>query len=171
MKKTMYGLALTATAASLLIINISLFASVTDDRIELSAKRSYVFKTHLKGDDIKIQFKDGVVTLSGSVSGESHKSLARETVAGLPGVVSVDNKQEVKGEIPAVNTDEWLIIKVKSTLWFHRNVNAAGTEVLAKSGIFTLRGEAASAAEKDLASKLVSDVYGVKRVFNTMIVE
>ena len=71
-----------------------------DDRIESSAKKSYVFKTYLKGDDIKIQSKDGAVILTGT-SQESHKSLAQETVAGLPGVKSVDNRLEVKGEPPA----------------------------------------------------------------------
>ena len=131
MKKSLYCLAL-VTVASLFLINVNLFASETDDRIESSAKQSYVFKTYLKGDDIKIQSKDGVVTLTGTVSEESHKSLARETVASLPGVKSVDNKLEVKGEVPAVHSDAWLITKVKSTLLFHRNVNATETEVFGK---------------------------------------
>ena len=143
---------------------------MTDDRIESSAKQSYVFKTYLKGDDIKIQSKDGVVTLTGTVSEESHKSLARETVASLPGVKSVDNKLEVKGEVPAAYTDAWLITKVKSTLLFHRNVNATGTEVFAKDGTVTLRGEATSAAQKDLTTEYAKDVEGVKNVKNEMTV-
>ena len=65
-----------------------------------SARKSYVFKTYLEEDDIKIQSKDGVVTLTGSVQEESHKSLARETVAELPGVKKVDNQLEVKGDSP-----------------------------------------------------------------------
>ncbi len=170
MKKTMYGLAIIATAATLFFINVSLFASVTDDRIELSAKQSYVFKTYLKGQDIKIRSKDGVVALTGIVSGESDKSLAGETVASLPGVVAVVNKLEVKGETPAVNTDAWLIAKVKSTLWLHRNMSGAETEVLAKDGIITLRGEAASEAQKDLSTEYAKDVEGVKSVDNEMTV-
>ncbi len=112
------------------------------DRIESSAKQSYVFKTYLKGDDIKIQSKDGAVTLTGIVSEESHKSLAQETVAGLPGVKSVDNRLEVKGDRPAKNSDAWLMTKVKTTLLFHRSVSACTTEVNVKDGIVTLRGEA-----------------------------
>ncbi len=73
-------------AVALLAISMPVYASKMDDRIESSAKKSYVFKTYLKGDDIKIQSKDGVVTLTGSVSEESHKSLAQETVADLPGI-------------------------------------------------------------------------------------
>ena len=95
-----------------------------DDLIESSAKKSYVFKTYLKDDDIKIQSRDGAVTLTGTVSEESHKSLAQDTVAGLPGVKTVDNRLEVKGERPAENSDAWLITKVKTTLLFHRSVSA-----------------------------------------------
>jgi len=168
MKKTMYRAALIIIVASLFFINVHLFASETDDRIESTAKQSYVFKTYLKGDDIKIQSKDGVATLTGTVSEESHKTLAKETVASLPGVVSVDNKLEIKGEVPAERSDAWLITKVKSTLLFHRNVNATGTEVLAKDGTITLRGEATSKAQKDLTTEYAKDVEGVKDVKNEM---
>ena len=171
MKKTMYCLALaTVTMAASFLINVSLFASETDDRIESSAKSSYVFKSYLKGDDITIQSKDGVVALTGTVSEESHKSLARETVASLPGVKSVDNNLELKGEVPAVNSDAWLITKVKSTLLFHRSVSATETEVLAKEGIVTLRGKATSGAQKNLATEYARDVEGVKSVKNEMTV-
>ena len=141
-----------------------------DDRIESSAKKSYVFKTYLKGDDIKIQSTDGVVTLTGTVSEDAHKSLARETVANLPGVKSVDNQLKEKGDAPAANSDDWLIIKVKTTLFFHRNVNATKTEVFAKEGTVTLRGEAASAAQRDLTTEYAMDVEGVKKVINEMTV-
>lgn len=170
MKKTTYRLALMVTVASVFLTSVPLFASETDDRIESSAKQSYVFKTYLKGDDIKVQAKDGVATLTGTVSGEAHKLLAQETVASLPGVKGVDNKLEEKGEVPAVYTDAWLIAKVKSTLLFHRNLSATGTEVLAENGVVTLRGEATSEAQKDLATEYAKDVEGAKTVKNEMTV-
>jgi hyperosmotically inducible periplasmic protein len=145
-------------------------SSKTDNRIEASAKKSYVFQTYLKGDDIKIQSKDGVVTLSGSVLEESHKSLARDTVAELPGVKKVDNQLEVKGEGSAANSDIWLAMKVKTTLLFHRNVNAVKAEVSVKDAIVTLRGDAASEAQKDLTTEYAKDVTGVKDVKNEMTV-
>jgi osmotically-inducible protein OsmY len=145
-------------------------SSKMDNRIEASAKESYVFKTYLKGDAIKIQSKDGVVTLTGSVTEESHKSLARETVAELPGVKKVDNQLEVKGDSPTVNSDLWLVTKVKSTLLFHRNVNGLKTEVSVKDGVVTLRGDATSNAQKDLTTEYAKDVEGVKDVKNEMTV-
>ena len=145
-------------------------SSKTDTRIESSARKSYVFKTYLKGDDIKIQSKDGVVTLTGSVQEESHKSLARETVAELPGVKKVDNQLEVKGESSAAHSDPWLGTKVKTTLLFHRNVNAVKTGVSVKNGVVTLRGDAASEAQKELTTEYAKDVEGVKDVKNEMTV-
>jgi hyperosmotically inducible protein len=170
MKKMTYFLVLITTVAALVAFNASVFASKTDDRIESSAKKSYVFKTYLKDDDIKIRSKDGVVSLTGTVSEESKKSLAGETVASLPGVKSVDNKLESDGEVPAASSDTWLITKVKSTLLFHRNVSAIETEVSSKNGTVTLRGKADNAAQRDLASEYARDVEGVKNVNNEMTV-
>jgi hyperosmotically inducible protein len=168
--KARYSISLMVLAIALLAISIPVHASKTDDRIESSARKSYVFKTFLKADDIKIQSKDGVVTLTGSVSEESHKSLAGETIAGLPGVKTVDNKLEVKGERPAENSDTWLMMKVKTTLLFHRSVSGSKTEVNVKDGIVTLQGEATSQAQKDLTTEYAKDIDGVKEVKNEMVV-
>ncbi len=86
--KAKYSIALMLAAVVLLALSMPVQASKTDDQIVSSAKNSYVFKTYLKNDDIKIQSKNGAVTLTGTVSEESHKTLARETVAGLSGVKS-----------------------------------------------------------------------------------
>ena len=168
--KTMYRIVVMMVAVvALLMTSVPVHASKMDSSIESSAKQSYVFKTYLKADDIKIQSMDGVVTLTGTVSEESHKSLAQETVAGLPDVKSVDNRLEVKGERPAENSDAWLMMKVKTMLLFHRNVSAM-TEVNTKDGIVTLRGEATSQAQKDLTTEYAKDVEGVKDVKNEMTV-
>jgi hyperosmotically inducible periplasmic protein len=84
MRKTTYRKELLETMASLFSLNPPLFAPSTD--IESFARRSYVFTTYLQGDDIAIQYIDGVATLIGTVFDESHKLLARETLASLPGV-------------------------------------------------------------------------------------
>jgi osmotically-inducible protein OsmY len=154
---------------ALLMTSVPVHASKMDDGIKSSAKKSYVFKTYLKGDDIKIQSKDGAVTLTGTVSEESHKSLAQETVAGLPGVKSVDNRLEVKGTPPAKNSDAWITAKVKTMLLFHRNVSAM-TEVNTTGGIVTLQGKATSQAQKDLTTEYAKDVDGVKDVKNEMTI-
>ncbi|OGU14674.1 MAG: transport-associated protein [Geobacteraceae bacterium GWC2_53_11] len=169
--KAKTSLSILATAAALLTLSVPVLASQqTDSRIESSANETYVFKTYLKTDDIKIHAKDGAVILTGTVAESYHKSLAQETVAGLPGVTSVDNRLETKAPSSTANSDAWLRDKVKLTLSFHRSVSALATEVVVKDGVVTLRGIAESDAQKELTSEYTKDVEGVKNVVNEIIV-
>jgi len=168
--KALHSITLMMAAVALLAFSAPVHASKMDSRIELSAKQSYVFKTYLQADDIKIQSKDGAVTLTGIVAENFHKSLAQETVADLPGVTSVDNRLEVKGAAPTANSDAWLRDKVKVALLFHRSVRARTTEVDVKDGIVTLRGEAYSQSQKELTTEYARDVEGIKDVKNEMTV-
>lgn len=156
-------------ALAMLALSTPVFAANMDIRIEQSARQTHVFKTYLQGEDIKIKAKDGAVTLTGIVSDDYHKILARETVAGLPGVTTVDNRLEIKGAAPTANSDVWLREKVKVTLLFHRSVSTK-TEVDVKDGVVTLRGVADSQAQKELTADYARDVEGVKGVTNTMVV-
>jgi hypothetical protein len=53
--KRIHPLALLAATGAMLVTTTSLCASETDDRIESSTKKSYVFKTYLKDDSIKTE--------------------------------------------------------------------------------------------------------------------
>lgn len=169
--KAISRVALLAAVSALLVTSVPVCASAneTDDRIESSAQTTYVFKKYLKDDAIKVTSKDGVVTLTGTVSEGHHKSMAQDTVENLPGVKSVDNKLEVKGAAVSGSSDEMITTRVKAALLFHRNVSSL-TEVTTKDGIVVLAGEAKSQAEKDLTTEHVKDVEGVKDVENKMVV-
>jgi len=165
--KTLYFA--TATVA-VFAIAAPLRASESDDKIEASFKATYVSQTYLKEDAVKIDSKDGVVTLTGTVSEESHKGLAQETAASLPGVSSVENKLATKAEVAAESKDTWIGRKVKLTLLFHRYVNASKTVIEVKDCVVTLKGEAASTAQKELTTEYANDIEGVKEVKNEMTV-
>ncbi|MBK8162913.1 MAG: BON domain-containing protein [Gammaproteobacteria bacterium] len=167
--KYQYSGSFLAGAIAMLVMSMPVLASKTDEKIESTVRSSYVFKTYLKSDDIKVESRDGIVTLTGTVIDASHKSLAQETVAGQPDVKRVDNKLTVKGDQPAENSDAWLVAKVKTTLLFHRNVSTL-TEVSINNGAVTLRGDAGSQAEKDLTTEYAKDIDGVKSVNNEMTV-
>lgn len=152
-----------------LFAHATLHASEMDAQIEAAAKNSYVFKNFLQDDAIKTASKEGVVTLTGIVHDDSHKQLAQDTVAGLPGVKSVTNQIEVK-ESPPASSDTWLYLKVKSALAFHRSVSSYNTQVELKQGVVTLTGDAASQAQKELTTEYAQDVEGVKEVKNQMTV-
>ena len=157
-------------AGALFIAPLVLTASETDDRIESAARKSYVFKTYLSGDSIHTESREGVVTLTGTVAVIEHRTLAEDTVEGLPGVLRVDNQLKLKGEAPPEHSDTWLALRVKSALLFHRHVSATGTEVLVTDGIVTLRGEVSNLAQKDLTGEYAKDVEGVRDVKNELTV-
>ncbi len=144
-------------------------ANEMDLRIESAAQKSYVFKKYLKDDDINVVSENGAVILKGTVADESHKQLAQETVANLPGVKSVDDQLKVKGGTTDENPDAWITMKVKAALLFHRNVSAM-TEVTTRNGIVMLHGKAENEAQKDLTTAYVKDIAGVKGVNNEMTV-
>ena len=168
MKKAVYSISLIVAAMALLILSFPVQASQVDESIVSTARNTYVFRTFLQDDDIKIVSSDGNVTLTGVVADNFNKSLAQETLAGISGVKNVDNKLGVKGESPTANSDAWLRNKVKATLLFHRSVNGLKIEVNVKDGIVNLRGGAESLAQKELAAEYARDVEGVKGVNNEM---
>ena len=61
-------------------------------------------------------------------------------------------------------------MKVKSALLFHRNVSGTATDVFVKDGVVSLRGEASSLAEKELATEYAKDIDNVKEVKNEMTI-
>ncbi len=159
-----------ATFATLLAGSTPCYATEMDDQIETSAGNLYVFKTFLKGDDVKIQSENGVVTLTGTVSNKPRKVLAEETMASMVGVSSVKNELKIEGEDAVEKADFWLASNVKSVLLVHRSVSGIATEVTAEKGVVTLRGEADNEAQKQLATQYAKDVDGVDEVNNEMTV-
>ena len=165
-----YSLALVAAVAALVGSSTPVRASETDDRIESSFTKSFVYKTYLKDEHIKISSKDGAVTLTGDVYNETHKPMAQNTAEALPGVTSVDNRIAVVGDQSAENSDTWISVKVKSALLYRRNVSGTKTEMYVKDGVVTLKGEAANQAQKDLTTEYAKDIVGVTGVKNEMTV-
>ena len=172
---TKYPLLLVMAAGILAFIAVLVFtggavrASERDDRIESSFKKTCVYNTYLKDEDIKISCKDGAVTLSGAVADETHKPMAQGVAGALPGVTSVDNRIIVKDERPPKTSDTWISVRVKAELLYRRNVSATRTKVYVKDGVVTLKGVAASQAQKDLTAEYTKKIDGVKGVRNEII--
>jgi hyperosmotically inducible periplasmic protein len=136
--------------------------------------------------ETEVSAKDGIVTLRGEATSQLQKDLVNEYAKDVEGVKYVKNEMTVitdetkpgkktMGEkMDSMNEaidDASITAQVKMTLLYHRSTSALNTTVETKEGVVELGGKARSAAEKDLSTKFVSDVYGVKRVVNTMIVE
>jgi len=158
-------------AALLLAASCPLLATAeTDERIVAAARASYNFNTYLKDDKVTIASKHGAVTLTGKVQDEFHRELAEATLAGLPGVKSVNNQLSLAGEPAAADPDARLRARAQTALLFHRRLSTAHAVVQVDHGVLTLRGEAEDQAQKDLAGEYLKGLEGVVRVDNDMTV-
>ena len=169
-RKAMYPLAFAVAVAAVFVISMPVRATDADDGITSAFQKSYVYKTYLKDDSVKAEAKDGVVTLTGTVADESHKTLAQETASNLSGVSHVNNQLTIKTPVSVEFSDAWVGGKVRLALLFHRSVNVVKTAIDVKDGIVTLKGEASSIAQKELTGEYAKDVAGVKGVKNEMTV-
>jgi hyperosmotically inducible protein len=158
-------------AVALLMVAGCLSAAVMDKTIEANIKASYVFRSYLKGDDVKVLTKDGVVTLTGTVKNENHMIMAVDTVADMKGVKSVENKLEVAGGIPVKHSDAWIHMRLETMLKMHRDLESEMTAIEVKDGNVVLQGVAYNEAQKALIGLLVKEGEGVKEVDNQMTLE
>jgi len=66
--------------------------------------------------------------------------------------------------------DASITAQVKMALVLHRSTSAINTTVTTKHGAVTVHGKARNSAEKDLVTKLIKDINGVKSVRNRMTI-
>jgi osmotically-inducible protein OsmY len=116
--------------------------------------------------------------LRGEATSQAQKDLTTEYAKDVEGVKDVKNEMTVaKTSVKPDKTvgekvdDASITAQVKMTLLFHRSTSALNTKVKTENGVVTLRGKAKNAAEKELATKFVNDVKGVKSVKNRMTIE
>jgi hyperosmotically inducible protein len=159
---------LTLLLAASLPATLALADHDTDNRIEVTAKGSYNFHVVLQ-DKVKADADNGIVTLKGTVEDKDQKSLAEDTVSGLPGVVRVDNQITVEGGQPE-HSDGWIAFKVRGLLLVRANVSATNTHVDVQGGVVTLTGTADTVAQKELTEEYAKEVDGVKSVTDNISV-
>jgi osmotically-inducible protein OsmY len=131
----------------------------------------------------EVSVKDAIVTLRGDAASEAQKELTTEYAKDVEGVKDVNNEMTVSGASAKKHEtekkhetvgekidDASITAQVKMTLLYHRSTSAVSTKVKTRNGAVTVSGNARNTAEKDLVTKLASDVNGVKTVKNRMTV-
>ncbi|MDA3971991.1 MAG: BON domain-containing protein [Desulfobulbaceae bacterium] len=160
-------------------------AENSDGWIGMKVKTSLLFHRNVSAMT-EVTAKDGIVTLQGEATSQAQKDLTTEMVKDVAGVQGVKNEMTVAKtpdqpvaetmgkKIDAVGDsvdDASTTALVKMTLLYHRSTSGLRTTVETNKGVVMLSGTAKNAAEKDLVSKYVQDVHGVKSVVNNITVE
>lgn len=125
-----------------------------------------------------VYVKEGIVTLQGKAETQAQRSLTGEYARNVEGVKDVINQMTV-AEAPASQPptlgqtidDATITAQAKTALLTNRSTSALNANVDTENGIVTITGVANNQAEKDLATRIVADIGGVKGVINEMIVQ
>jgi len=152
--------------------------AVEDATITATIKSKLLWSKHASGLTTNVDTNRGRVTLSGAADSPAARDLAGHLALNTLGVLSVDNRIEVKpGATSGLEdaaraaelgvADSWITAKVKSTLLLSSNVSGTAIKVSTTGGVVTLSGNVKSGAERSLAIELARNVRGVRSVTST----
>ncbi len=146
-------------------------SDVTDSWLTAKVKIALYGDDRIKGRQISVETKDGVVMLRGKVDSEQAQTAATETVRGVEHVKGVLNELQVVGpaERKRVDSDDKAIASmVEQRLKKDPQLKSAKINARVDSGIVTITGEVKSLMLSSRASEVLSDVPGVRAVRNDL---
>jgi hyperosmotically inducible protein len=145
--------------------------AVSDSWITSKTKIALYSDERVKGTQVSVDTKDGVVHLRGKVDSAEAKAAATEVATGIEGAKSVKNDLQVVAPTArkAVDASDKDIAKTVETR-LHKDANLKKVDVRADGGVVTLTGEVASITTSARASEMARGVPGVKSVKNELTV-
>jgi hyperosmotically inducible protein len=149
----------------------------SDGWIAFKIRARLLMKANVSATATTVVVKDGVVTLTGTAESMAQKELTEVYAKEIDNVKSVKNDIVVK-EKPATGAtvgekidDASITAQLKYALLNHKSTSVLKTSVTTVDGVVVISGEATSAAEKTLVTKLAEGVRGTKSVVNNMTVK
>lgn len=150
----------------------------SDAWIHMKVKTMLMLHRNVDGVNTVVDVRDGMVTLRGEADSQAEKALTGEYVKDVEGVRDVNNEMTVakaprrgRRSVGEYIDDASIKSQIKMALLFHRGTNPFRAEIKVRRGVVTVTGKALNAAERELVSKRIEDVHGVKRIHNRMTIE
>jgi hyperosmotically inducible periplasmic protein len=148
----------------------------SDAWIALKIRSRLLVKGNVSAASTKVAVTNGVVVLTGTADNIAQKELTAVYAKEIEGVKSVKNEIAVKAGAAGTSLGETIddasiTSQVKYALLSHKSTSALKTKVKTTDGVVRVTGDANSAAEKSLVTKLAQDVRGTKSVTNDMTVK
>ncbi len=171
--------------------------AVNDAWITTQVQAKYFVDDLVKGRNIDVDTRSGVVTLTGEVTGAAERQRAVAKAKEVDGVVRVEDrltigkaekgktgppKAKEKSAATAGKTesrldrlekeisDAWITTKVQSKYYLDDDVKGLQINVTTTGGVVTLTGKVGSAAEREQALSLAKSTDGVKQVIDKLTI-
>jgi len=141
-------------------------AEVADSTIEMFVKDALRDDSQVDASELTVTTKDGIVTLSGSVTSLAAKQYTVLEAKKINGVLGVIDRIAV---LPTYRLDTDIANSVRRRILNSVVINSQDIKVACKDGVVTLTGAVDSYVEEQQAGLLASEVQGVKEVKNNII--
>ncbi len=146
-----------------------------DDAVITSGVKSVLVADDLvKGLDLQVETRKGVVQLSGFVDSQAQIDQALALTRAVAGVNEVENGITLKGPSSTVGTaidDTTVTGRVKTALLADPGIKSFDISVLTHQGEVQLTGFVNSQAQIDQASKLAAAAEGASSVKNELMIK
>lgn len=160
-----------------------LFSYVQDANTTARVEMQLLWDDTTSGLDIKVDTKDGTVTLTGNVATEKERERAERIATRTKGVKEVVSKLQVApsdtigakasrmtDEAAQAVSDTWITARVAASIRFSGDIDHKHIHISTQDGVVTIRGRVSTASERDAATEIASEIAGVKRVDNQLSV-
>lgn len=142
-----------------------------DEEIRADVINQLMWDSRVSVDDIKVDVRDGKVSLRGSVHNYMEKQAAETDARIMPGVLAVDNRIEVHDDHEEKGlSDEEIKFHIKSVLSLYPDIEVDDIKIWVEGHVVTLGGSVDAYWKKIRVEELAFDIRGVKKVINQMSV-
>lgn len=152
---------------------VTVGSEIDDAVVGTKVRAALLGNQDIKGYDIKVETRKGVVLLSGFVDNQGQVERAIALVQGIEGVSEVQNGMALKGGKTTVGNkldDSIITTRVKAALLDEINLKSSRIAVITRKGEVQLSGFVDSRAQIDRAIAVAQAVAGVQGVTNEMSV-
>jgi len=152
-------------------------APANDPQIVARVQSKFFADDRVKGTQIAVESRNGVVTLSGRVADENERAQALLLARTTDGVSRVEDHLTVGTPAPAEQTvapptdDASLVTTIQAKYFMDPVVKTSTIEVSAKDGVVTLQGTAANEAARTQALAIVQNTPGVTQLIDRLRVQ
>jgi hyperosmotically inducible protein len=158
-----------------------------DAWITAKVQSKYFLDDTVKGRDINVDTRGGVVTLNGKVSSDAERNQAIALARNTDGVTDVKDELNIDATAVAnpgkdvepvqhlprpnqVDNDSWITTKIRSRMFIDPNVKNMNVDVTTSNGVVTLTGQVKDQSAKTAAEAIAKQIDGVKRVNNQLTI-
>ncbi len=144
---------------------------INDAWLTAKTKIALFADSRVKGREVNVETKEGVVMIRGKVDTDAAKQAAEEIAKGIDGVKSVKNELQVvaPSKREAIDDkDDAITARVKDQIAKDANLKKANIKVQTNAGVVSLTGEVQDLTASAQASASAWEVPGVKSVKNDL---